>query len=328
MSSVSGVFLNSETWANALNTLAAAIPEISDDQPESADKRSDLIQSLLSAVRGVIAKSSAPPGTDFGKVMCAYAAALAGSSKSKPIGSRLAKATVEVVLLSDAALTRRPILAFDQALVDALLQVRKSMPDRRWSPPASKAIGSIMTKMADIVIGFAKEGVAANRLFGALEALGGSREAALKLTRNIPSQIEGMPSTVVTLLTEGYLPDRDPGTLKETEEAMLATVLLRADELCRAFPENKDPFASEGISMRSLAATLVTEVQALARRRGLETEGRPGDIVPYSPLLHRFVKEVAGLQPQVRILIPGVIRREEGRSAEVIVHAIVEALDS
>lgn len=324
---VAGVVLNSDTWSGALTTIADAIFRVSGAKAKPSVARSNLVRSTLSAVRASIPKAGAP-GADFGEVLGRFVAELAAFMSEPGASLSHSKAALEVVLLAESAVTHRPVVAFDPIFVATLVQARNVMPEKRWLPAASKAVGSIMTKVGDIIFGFAASGIAAKELFGALEALGGSREAALKVTREFPRQLDGLPPSVITLLTEGYVPDQEDSALNDSEETMLATALLRADEFLSFAPAVSRASTSGGNPAHDLAGALATEVQSLARRRGLIVEGRPGDLVSYAPLLHRTVGSTPNRDMHVRIVIPGVVRRAEGRHPEVVMLAIVEAVES
>src|SRR5207245_659907 len=111
--------------------------------------------------------------------------------------------------------------------------------------------------------------------------------------------------------------------LRETDDSVLATVMLRAQEWRESHESTRS--RSSPNSIEDLASALAVEVQTLARRRGLVIDGASGTIVPFSPLKHRIVGAVTGSPKRVRMVVPAVLRKTE--SSEVLVtQAIVEAL--
>jgi len=315
LAAISALFSKCATWEEVFVKLISAVAALG--SAILTAQAHAIAQNAIGGARIAISKSSGESGAGFVNAVSGFLVKCEESAASpeqkpawKPVGN-------EVVLLVDAASARRPAILFQAGLHEVLLAARKLVPKGKLTTAGEAGWAAIVNRLAELVVLLASRGVAATDLFSAAEKIGGSREAILKITRRMAKSIAPASPALATLLSEGHLPSENSSELSESDDATLATLLLRANELLSIEAVSR----SQSGSPLSVAHALAIEVQTLAKRRGLKILGRVGESVQFSPVQHRFAGKIAESPGAVRIAVPAVVRE----TGEIVTPAIVEA---
>lgn len=300
-------FQRSSTWEEGFQRLASSAG------PGQRLEQSQLT-TVLAGARVGIAKSACPPGPGFAATLGTFMGESLRKGGPAETGAHSAKFASETVMLLDVSSAKRPSILSSPGIVDLLKRARGLAPKGRLSSVATAAWSSIATRIADVIRILALQGIPPVQWFGVLEQMTDSRDAALRYTKQMVSELEAPTPAMVTLLKEGYLGESPSSALRESDDGILATALLRAVELL--------PLLDSKAEAADHAKALAVEVQGLARRRGLTVEGSPSQMVAYSPLRHRLTTEVKYSPEKVRIVVPGIARN----TGEIVLQAIVEAM--
>ena len=175
-----GLFRNVQSWTEAIHELSLQLKLVFESPEADFSDLEFLLCSVFIAVRIAMEKAAIEPGSEFGKSLLEIVEFLARrpdrSGQDEKTGARL---VVELAELVNRATSMRPILVTDKALLIAPMRVRQLIGKTTWPTPAKKPVGALMTRLCDAIAIGVRHGVIDKDLFASLEALAGSRDAAL-----------------------------------------------------------------------------------------------------------------------------------------------------
>ena len=288
-------------------------PVSSQFSPLPAGKRN-----LCMALARMLAKASLIAGKDLPDVFCGFAMEQIlrdGQAYQANEKSAIAISVSELLF----ALTKRfPTLLHSEVpfQIISILQGEWVLPaDRKWKLFKQQ----LFAEVEGLITVLAVSGVCAIEQVRKAKMLEGTVGATENILRGILEQNDISSEEVATWLTnggavEGTRKERLQESVSETET--IAQVLLRANELAAA--GSIDDRKAE----LDIRETLLTEINLLAARKGLQLDSERNSIVSYDSARQRATGAVpAG--GRVRVLSPGVVRKGEKRLFQVI-QAIVE----
>ena len=271
-------------------------------------------RNLCRALAHVVAKVPSPSGKGLPTVLAVFFAQILPSDSTglvKEEKADLAYAIGELVL---ALVARFQGLLLSGTLHEAALRLETgwiSPDDRKWKQ-FRKELFTWTEKLTTL---FALGGVCATELVTharSCETVVGATEA---MCRKILEHNDILSEEVAAWLAKGggdMVVHREPSS--DTEA--VAQLLLRADEFASLDP-------SRGIDNESaLKDALLTELNQLAVRKGLQLDSARNGIVAHDPLRQRSTSQVPS-GGRVRVLSPGVVRKTESGVFQVV-QAIVE----
>jgi hypothetical protein len=313
---VAGLCRNAGTCSGVLAQLIGPLRELT-TSPQIQDKEAmQRLRIILEALKTSVLKSAlvvdaASAATLFELVSVAKGASFAGD---RDAGERT-WVGVHAAAVANVTAAKRPALLADRALAGAVVDALALTVSSRSAGAAKKQIEELTGRMASAVELCARQGAAARDVFFNLESLCGSREQALRITRGIAANMPGLREDLDRWLWEGELPTGQ-GESSASDDHAIAVLLLRVME------QQSEPAESR---KAELASSVAVEALAVARKRGLEIAGSPGDEVPFDPLQHQLAAQGGGKGGKVRIVVPAVIKRRGDGKFSVILPAVVRA---
>jgi len=310
---VVGLVRNSDNWASALKSMGEGIRILVGEGSLNDKERMKRIQVALGTFRSTIDKGAAKPPGEFGEAARSIFALLAGAPTTDRSAEARMSVMAEAMALANSATAAHPLLMIDGKLLEGLDLIRGFAGKAKESALLAKSRAQLMERIAELLGLIALHGATDVNLLRALERLAGSRDGALRYTKPLARNMQGLSERMQEWLREGETPAE--GGLSDADDHALGLLLLRAKE-------------SEDLSDRpqnSVVQALIVDARAVAKRRGLELLGSKGEVAIFDPQLHRL-PDVNQRAEKVEITLPGVVRRRTDGGTEIILQAVAKPL--
>jgi hypothetical protein len=323
--------------ASSLRAVARASTEWLSQRSDSAELAYRKLRRICDALGQTLLTADVPAGPEFGEALTALVRLAGGGKGSEALKVR-EEAAIGVLDLIIQILKFRFDLLFDSDIYRAVGTVRG------WWRPARPP--DDVEHRSDRIAHFAMQGLHVLARQGVQD-----RELRLALTKSlgaarINSSGEAIAAKDISLNPESakFLATGQELLVSRTNEALqdlneqdfddlLARLLLTTKnqdtsaDTIRSIADAIDLFEPGQASIIRKAGSrleLMDQwVDALTGKRKLSTYAVRGELVEYDPAFHDTPEALQRLS-QVRVVVPGVVRKIEGRPATIIVKAIVE----
>ena len=284
------------------------------------------LRRCLSALRNAIRNVDFEPGPEVARELRVYFRAGFEKSSAVPEPKVARELTDELATFIEELTKIRFSLALDGNLYKILEVSKRWFSGSDWNAYVSRSrnVKALISTITEGIRLSAKQGIPNQNLLDGLDLCAGGREKALKTTRAIADANPGLSTHIQGWLRHGRVDRVDASARIDMEsgaiwaDQQLATVLLDINGL-----DSKQASLPSDISS-SLKAVSIS-IRNLAKSRNLELLGSIGEIVEYSPYQH-----TTGAGPidtrKVRVLHPGVERKDANGNRNVLVKAIVESV--
>jgi hypothetical protein len=305
------------SFAFALQGLNNAIDSVDLTHRRFDAKR---IVNLCVALAHAAGKTSVPLGKRFSQILMEFVIVRVlqgGDIMSRDVRSQTG---LGVAAFISALAQRSPSLLLSETLFEIVTTL-----ERTWIPVEEKKWvrikKSFMDQIGQLVTLFSLSGMVASDLVRNARLLEKPKGSFAKLCRKILEENDVSSEEVTAWLLRGGndegLPKKSPPEPRTDVEA-LATVMLRAEELESA--ASREPMAPGN----PLLQALLTEINQMAVRKGLQLDGRRNGVVAYDPLRQRSVGPVE-IGTRVGVLVPGVVRKTAAGQFQII-QAVVQPI--
>jgi hypothetical protein len=327
----------SENLTEALENIGRALATQLNGLKDATDTAYRKLIRIAEALRQSLLTADVPTGQGFGKAFSKLVALAGGGRGAESLKLR-DEAAVTILELLIQILRLRFEALFDSDLYRAAGTVRGWWRQARPTDEVETKTDRIASLAFSGLHVLARQGVADRELRQSLaSALGQSRidEIGKQLIAEDPS----LDQEIAHWLATGHrlAETRSNESVRELNEQaadeLLARLLLAVGDedagaqALKLVAETLEVFEpGQAAVLRSAAARseLITQwAKALAAKRGLSTYGNRGDSVQFDPAIH----EGSGIMQRsstVRIKSGGVIRELSGRSAVIVMKAVVE----
>jgi hypothetical protein len=337
---VQGLVHLSTDLTHALETVRMELAKIWFDTQRPGDSMGRRLKRLLESLRVAVVEESANFGPDAGEALrrlLAESLEKSGRPSKQSVTTEVAEEAVG--FMHDLVRTRFS-LATEPRTYAALRAVRAWFSEREWEDfvAQSQTVEAVRRDLTEALTMLIRAGVSDNALYEGLVLTAGNTDAAREIAHSIV--------------------ERFPGITDELRHWLLGTPLVRRSSLAA---ESQEASLDESIAdllidtnrLRQLAATIrrdyIGEVDIiaprlsgpitqlldlievtiglatlLAKKRGLHTNGNPGDVVEYSPLEHDMGEDFVPGARQVYIRRPAVEALGSTGLRRVIRKALVE----
>jgi hypothetical protein len=337
------LFERSDTLAQVFSRLASGLKAFVPETKNPGDSVAKRVERILAAIRPQAVSVLIDPGTDAGQ--CAQdmlRAAFTGARS--PETPEVALKTIEEIggLLHDIARTQIALVA-EPSLYAALDLPRGWVSAPEWRYIAEKSLSfQLLTRdIREALTLLAKQGKTDDALFEQLIKASGSREAAAKIATSIAERHPDIDHETREWLTGGSRSRRRPQreALEESRELsadpILANLMIDGHNLREALAGISDdtttelrvlePALAEPLDLLLVRCrAMLSGLDALATKRGLNLHGRSGELVEYSQSVHELIGgHVQGVR-QVEVVQPLVVRESAAGGSAVIRKALVK----
>lgn len=308
----------------ALRSLASNIDAIrvTEKPTESTAK---LLRRVLAATSAVTATRGPTPGPDIGRQLRDLIAHSFDKCGPPQDTKSMQALTEEVAHLITEIVRTRFSLMLDRAIYSSLNSCKRWFLASGWNTfvARSKAIAEVKGVAIDAVRLSARLGIRDEGLFDVLDLCTGTRERSLQHTRAILEEMVGATPSVQAWLKTGRIAaedgvdaDSERSQALESDRYVARALLVMADSEMN--PSNSVRLENSNAYFGQLA----TAVSAIADQRGIRLFGELSETIPFSPSEHAMMQG-EGDASQVKVVRPGVVRRDTSGRLAVLVKAIV-----
>ena len=311
------------------------------DRPSetAANRARDLLNALTEAVRASRVGASPAVGSAMGELGRVFFSRTKLPQANKP----LEECAAALVRLLDEVLAPRFDLLVEAASYDSLSVIIDWWGSTPAPPSLTETLSPIREKLRAAILLLARMQQRSVALLEKLWIAAGSREAGLEILKGLDEEHPELDSgTRAWLRSGGRAVDTTQDLMLRRLEASipidfdqeLARLLAETSVLSDTLKEQADSIlltlgmadVSHEQMARSLMGrfqSLIHDIHALARQRGFELRGRPGDLESYSPSGHEPVDGVTPKEPKIRLITPMVVRVSDAGPTDIILRAKV-----
>lgn len=339
------LFKKLPTLAQVFQALAVKLKAFRPETKNPADSVARRLERILQALRPQTIALLMEPGEDTGRLIHEMLRA-AFSGSGCPETPKVAQKIIEEIggLLHDIARTQISLVV--EASLYAALDVPRawfSLPEWRYLAEKSANLRMVAHDIREALTLLAKQGVTDSDLYEQLAKASGSREAAARITGMIAKQHPEIDEETRAWLSTGGRAARRSvhGAFDESRrlsaDPVLATLMVDGAQLRESLTGLPEDLRAElRLLEPGLVApldTLVTrcravlsDVDALATKRGLQFRWKKGDVVDYAPLVHELVGGPAQGIRKVKVVQPMVLREGADGTETVVRKAVVDKI--
>jgi hypothetical protein len=326
-----------QNLASTLETVATALSEDRHASNYTVDTASRKLNRIAAAFQALLPVADIPTGEGFGKAFSALVSN-AGGRDGPGIRPLREETALNVLDLMIQMLRLRFAATLDPEVYHAAGTVLGWWKLARPPDVINVRAERIARIAMDSLHTLSRQGVPQRNLRQALVSSFGA-ELVNRIGTEIISKDPSLDPAIASWLSQGraLAETRSNTTVREVNEQefdelvarlLLAignqengsqTLDLAADDL-----ELLEPTHSATIRAAVVRARLVAQwAQAIGVRRKLVLSGARGDLVQYDPLVHEAEDDFQ-VSARVRVKVPGVVKKQEGRPAKVILKGQVE----
>jgi hypothetical protein len=213
--------------------------------------------------------------------------------------------------------------------------------DSHWPECVNETAPLLERDISQAISLLAKQGIADSNLLNQLILVSGSKDRAKFLSTRIADEIKGLPSAIDLWLRKLGSSKTDRSSDEMTESGLLsadqnlAFLLLDASSLTQTMRNQSESLltsirvfepekSNEAEKLLRQTETLLSGIEAIARKRRLKLQGDLGSVQEFAPNEHEY-SGVSGVGSRyVKIVRPAVVRTKGDAGFDVVVKAQVE----
>lgn len=316
--------------ASAMSAVADELELLEVGTKHPSDARARRLRRVLASFADAVEEIRTPPGPNVldGVVRLV---------RTADPGDKLEGLAPAALALSVALVRRRFTALLDPEAGRIVEHLHRRMGPRAWGALVGSApeVEALRELFIDAVGVLAATGRHPPRARHALRLLFGDEATADQALEGL-AETEGLdgPARAWLMGQERLEAASAPSVLEMAEELDdVANLLVEAPRVEAALDALLNDAASYLRVARPDLAVLTDEaaervkvllqsVRRLGRHRGLELEGHIGDVVPYQPRLHRLASGRDAMPGSVRVMVPGVARRDSAGVKSTVREAV------